>query len=165
MVERCPTSYVFLLPTPPPPLSHSLMINNHNSWFSAPPLPGRDDQRLSDHACGLRPGEDQGSGHLQQPAAEQEAQEGGGRGQKRIDGLSESVRPCRLMSSKESTGILDLFYFFKSFCHEKGRLQSQSWTFQRTMVEINSSATLGPLEFLLLFFFLYQSITLIFVCM
>ncbi|CAB1442383.1 unnamed protein product [Pleuronectes platessa] len=37
---------------------------------------GRDDQCSSDHACGLRPGEDQGSGHVEQPPAQQEAGKG-----------------------------------------------------------------------------------------
>lgn len=100
--------------TPPSTTTVSMSyFQHHNTWFSAPPLPGGDDQRLSDHACGLRPGEDQGPGHLQQPAAEQEAQEGCSWCQKRIDGLSESVKPGGLMRSKESTGILNLgIYFF-----------------------------------------------------
>lgn len=98
--------------TPPSTTLSISYFQNHNTWFSAPPLPGGDDQRLSDHACGLRPGEDQGPGHLQQPAAEQEAQEGCSWCQKRIDGLSESVKPGGLMRSKESTGILNLGIYF-----------------------------------------------------
>lgn len=98
------------------------------------PLPGGDDQRLGHHACGLRPGEDQGPGHLQQPAAEQEAQEGSSRGQRRLDGVSESVMLGGLMRSKESARILDLGM---CFLPREGREQSESWTLHQHLVAIN----------------------------
>lgn len=47
-----------------------------DSWQPTVPT-GGNDQRSGHHAGGLRPGEDQGSGHVQQPSAEQEAQEAG----------------------------------------------------------------------------------------
>ncbi|MEQ2202201.1 hypothetical protein XENOCAPTIV_027045, partial [Xenoophorus captivus] len=43
--------------------------------FTAPTVPtGGNDQRPGHHARGLRPGEDQGLGHVQQPSAKQETQ-------------------------------------------------------------------------------------------
>lgn len=64
---------------------------------SAPPtlsLIGRDDQRFGDHACRLRPGEDQRSRHIQQPTAQQETQESRREGQEWLHGLPKSVK-CR----------------------------------------------------------------------
>lgn len=59
---------------------------------SCPPVTGGDDQRFGQHTRGLRPGENQRHRHLQQPAAEQEAQESRCGGQGRLDGLPESVK-------------------------------------------------------------------------
>ncbi|MED6236336.1 hypothetical protein ATANTOWER_007689 [Ataeniobius toweri] len=58
-------------------------------------ITGGDDQRLSNHACGLRPGEDQGPRHIQQPSSQQETQEGRCGGQGRVHCLPKSVRWAR----------------------------------------------------------------------
>lgn len=82
----------------PPTVCNTSILH---TWSSSLSLTGGDDQRFSHHACWLRPGEDQRSGYFQQPATQQETQEGCCGGQEWVHGLPKSVMTAGVTASTE----------------------------------------------------------------
>uniref|UniRef100_H3DAU3 Protein kinase domain-containing protein n=1 Tax=Tetraodon nigroviridis TaxID=99883 RepID=H3DAU3_TETNG len=84
---------------------------------------GGDDQRSGHHACGLRPGEDQGPGRVRQPSAQQEtAEAGSGRRWRRSRGRGEAQGGdlcCRMRAEEQPHQPVEFVtsaHFFNHLC-------------------------------------------------